>query len=145
MEEIYTPQLLKNQPLIMMPECSHSIHLLCASEFSDYVHTLNCPDCEEEVLIKRRLSTILDPYFSKKNLKSLGLIRSEISKIRKKSKEYIATEEPEEIVTDLDRQFDKWNDFNSVKIDESYQGMEVVMGLDWMGVREDEYQGWIQE
>lgn len=145
MENIYTPNVLKHQPLILMPDCSHSIHLLCASEFSDYVHTLNCPDCKSEVLLKRKLSAILDPYFSKKKLKSLGLIRSEMMKLKKQSKEFSDMEEPEEVQTETDKQFEKWNEFNNDKIEETYQGMEVVMGLDWMGVRDEEYNHWLNE
>jgi hypothetical protein len=73
------------------------------------------------------------------------LIRSERNKIRKQSLEITGVGEPEVIKTQLDLKFDRWSDFDNEKTEEGYQGMEVVMGLDWMGVQEHEYKDWIKE
>ena len=45
-EGIELKQDLDKQPMILMPYCSHSVHLACANEFSDQIYTFSCPDCE---------------------------------------------------------------------------------------------------
>lgn len=52
----------KKIPMLLTPYCTHSIHLDCIANFSDFVHTFDCPDCEDEKNDYKKLMYMLDPF-----------------------------------------------------------------------------------
>jgi hypothetical protein len=124
-------------PLVILPKCTHSIHLDCIANFSDFVHTFDCPDCEDKKNDHNRLMHLLDPFKGLEPRKSLG---AELDYFEKKAnlkhQSYLGLEQEQNTVG----LFNGWKRCEDRIAEEELRGLSVVMGSEWLDANLDELQ-----